>query len=78
MADKKQESPWTVSKFHFSVTFEGIGEIAFQEITGLDTQHDVIEYRAGSSKIFSTVRMPGLKKATLPSRKVYLRTMKNS
>ncbi|MEM9261884.1 MAG: phage tail protein, partial [Bacteroidota bacterium] len=60
----KQEAPWPIPKFHFKVTFEGLGEIAFQEVTGLDTQYDVIEYRAGNSISFSTVKMPGLRKST--------------
>lgn len=64
MAGEKQEAPWPVPKFHFMVEFTGLGEIAFQEVTGLDTEYDVIEYRAGSSKTFSTVKMPGLKKAS--------------
>ncbi len=64
MAGDKQEAPWPVPKFHFSVKIGDVGEVAFQEVTGLDTQYDVIEYRAGSSIEFSTVKMPGLKKAT--------------
>lgn len=64
MAGEKQEAPWPVPKFHFKVTIGNIGEIAFQEVSGLDTQYDVIEYRAGNSVEFSTVKMPGLKKAT--------------
>jgi hypothetical protein len=52
--------------FHFKVTFVGKGAIAFQEVSGLDTEHDVIEYRAGNSPEFSTVRMPGLKKHSDP------------
>jgi phage tail-like protein len=40
----------------------GSDEIAFQEVSGLDMEAQVIEYRAGNSKTFSTVKMPGLKK----------------
>ena len=39
-----------------------MGEVAFQEVSGLDTEYDIIEYRAGNSVDFSTVRMTGLKK----------------
>jgi phage tail-like protein len=35
---------------------------AFQEVSGLDTEAQVIEYRAGNSKVFSTIKMPGLMK----------------
>ena len=64
MAGEKQESPWPVPKFHFKVTIGDKGEIAFQEVSGLDSEYDVIEYRAGNSVDFSTVRMPGLRKGT--------------
>jgi phage tail-like protein len=64
MAGEKQENPWPVPAFHFKVTIGGIGEIAFQEVSGLDTEHDVIEYRAGNSVNFTTIKMPGLKKAS--------------
>ena len=64
MAGEAQGAPWPVPKFHFKVTFGGKGVIAFQEVSGLDTEYDVIEYRAGDSPEFSTVKMPGLKKAS--------------
>jgi phage tail-like protein len=62
MAGDKQEAPWPVPKFFFSVTFEDGGEIAFQEVSGLDTEYEPIEYRDGNSVSFSTVKMPGLRK----------------
>jgi phage tail-like protein len=34
----------------------------FQEVSGLDTETQIIEYRAGNSKQFSTIKMPGIKK----------------
>ncbi|MBL7806943.1 MAG: phage tail protein [Saprospiraceae bacterium] len=60
MAGEKQESPWPVPAFQFKVTFGSLGEIAFQEVSGLDTEYDVIEYRGGNSIDFS----PGLKKTS--------------
>lgn len=62
MAGENQDAPWPVPRFHFKVTFGNIGEVLFQEVSGLDTEYDIIEYRAGNSVDFSTVRMPGLKK----------------
>lgn len=62
MAGEKQGAPWPIPMFHFKVTIGGKGEVAFQEVSGLDTEYDIIEYRAGNSVDFSTVRMPGLKK----------------
>lgn len=64
MAGEKQEAPWPVPKFHFRVTIGDKGEIAFQEVSGLDTEYDRIEYQAGNSAAFSTVKMPGLRKAS--------------
>ncbi len=64
MAGEKQEAPWPVPKFYFNVTLGDKGEIAFQEVSGLDTEHELIEYRAGNSKEFSTVKMPGMRKAS--------------
>lgn len=64
MADdgsKQVVSVWPLPKFHFEVKF-GSGVVLFQEVSGLDAEAEVIEYRAGSSKEFSTVKMPGLKK----------------
>lgn len=62
MAGEKQDSPWPVPKFHFKATFGDLGEASFQEVSGLDAEYDVIEYRAGNSIDFSTVKMPGLRK----------------
>jgi phage tail-like protein len=64
MAGEKQENPWPVPKFQFRVSFEDLGEIAFQNVSGLDTEYDLIEYRAGNSADFSTVKMPGLRKGS--------------
>lgn len=64
MAGEKQENPWPVPKFHFKATFGDKGEIAFQEVSGLDTEYDIIEYRKGESVDFPTVKMPGLRKGS--------------
>ena len=36
--------------------------MSFQEVSGLDIQSEEIKYRAGDSKQFSVIKMPGLKK----------------
>ncbi|PHI19929.1 phage tail protein [Lewinellaceae bacterium SD302] len=64
MAGEAQSNPWPVPKFHFKVTIGDLGEIAFQEVSGLDTELDVIEYRAGNSVDFSSVSMPGIRKGS--------------
>ncbi|MEM1358755.1 MAG: phage tail protein [Bacteroidota bacterium] len=64
MAGENQDPPWPVPKFHFKATFGDKGEIAFQEVSGLDTEYDVIEYRIEEVMDFSTVKMPGLHKGS--------------
>lgn len=56
-----ENTTWPLPKFYFSVT--GIpGNPVFQEVTGLESEAQVIEYRAGNSSIFSSIKMPGLQK----------------
>ncbi len=63
MAGDKQETPWPLPKFQFSVDFGDIqSDIGFQEVSGLDTETQIIEYRDGNSKQYSTVKMPGIAK----------------
>ncbi|MFD2934925.1 phage tail protein [Spirosoma flavum] len=62
MAGDKQDNVWPLPKFFFKVTLGDQGEIPFQEVTGLDSETQVIEYRAGNSKVFSTIKMPGIAK----------------
>ncbi|MES2328695.1 MAG: phage tail protein [Bacteroidota bacterium] len=52
---------WPLVKFQFSVKI-GSDELFFQEVTGLNSETQVIEYRAGNSQAYSTVKMPGIKK----------------
>lgn len=54
---------WPLAKFYFQVDGlgGGVGNY-FSEVSGLDTETQVIEYRHGNSKTFSPIRMPGLKK----------------
>ena len=66
MADdgSQENAIWPVPKFYFSIQFESQdGPVSFQEISGLDTESQVIEYRHGDSKQFSTINMPGLTKS---------------
>ena len=48
--------------FYFKVEIEGLGEIAFKEVSGLNLEAQMIEYRHGNSPEFSTIKMPGIKK----------------
>jgi phage tail-like protein len=59
-----QEGHWPVPKFYFKVNIGNKGDIAFQEVSGMDTEDDPIEYRAGNSLQFSMANMPGVRKAS--------------
>ncbi len=61
MAGNEQGAIWPMPKFYFKVTW-GDEEIAFQEVSGLDIQSEEIKYRHGNSKVFSVIKMPGMKK----------------
>jgi len=61
MAGEAQDSVWPLPKFYFQVKI-GDTEVAFQEVSGLDIEAQIIEYRHGNSKEFSTIKMPGIKK----------------
>ncbi len=58
MADH-QEYP--LPRYHYQVDWGG-KKISFTELTGMDQQIDVIEYRHSDSKDFSKIKMPGLRK----------------
>lgn len=66
----QSETVWPMPKFHFEVKWDGGAGAdasmvaAFQEVSGLDTEAQPIEYRAGNSKVFSTIKMPGLVKTS--------------
>jgi len=47
--------------FHFLVKFGG-AEVSFSEASGLTMENQVIEYRAGENKVYSTLKMPGIPK----------------
>lgn len=52
---------WPLVKFSFQVKWDD-AELIFQEVTGLSSETQVIEYRGGSNPLYSTVKMPGIKK----------------
>lgn len=58
-----QDNVWPLPKFYFTVKFGSQDNtISFQEISGLETETQQIEYRHGDSKTFSTIKMPGIAK----------------
>jgi len=58
---KQSAATWPLVKFSFQVKWDDL-EFVFQEVTGLSSETQVIEYRGGNSKVYSTVKMPGIKK----------------
>lgn len=65
MADdgSAQGATWPMPKFRFEVDLgtelKGVG---FQEVSGMDVENQVIEYRKSNSPLFSVEKMPGLVK----------------
>jgi len=65
MADdgSKQGATWPMPKFRFEVDLDdNLRGISFQEVSGLDKDSQVIEYRNTNSPHFSTIKMPGIAK----------------
>lgn len=59
----QDDNIWPVPKFYFTVNLGSQDStISFQEVSGLDTESQPIEYRHGDSKQFSTIKMPGIAK----------------
>lgn len=52
---------YPLPKFHFSVEWGGTN-LSFTEVTGLNVQTEVIEYRAGASPEYHKIKMPGMQK----------------
>ena len=50
--------------FHFKVTIGAKDALdgAFQEVSGLNSETQVIEYRHSTSPNYSTIKMPGIRK----------------
>jgi phage tail-like protein len=64
MADdgsKQSGNVWPLPLFYFKVNW-GAEVMMFQEMSGLEAEAQPIEYRAGEGPVFSTIRMPGIKK----------------
>lgn len=53
---------WPLPEFYFKVSISDVGDMSFKEVSGLDIEYDVIEYRTGDDRAFTKVKMPGLVK----------------
>lgn len=60
MAGEAQDNVWPLPKFYFTVTLGDDTSVSFQEVDGLESETQVIEYRHGNSPVFSPIKMPGL------------------
>ncbi|MFK8006925.1 MAG: phage tail protein [Saprospiraceae bacterium] len=58
----KQGAPWPLPKFKFSVDWGSQKNIAFQEVSGMEVESQIIEYRGSNSPEYATVKMPGIVK----------------
>jgi phage tail-like protein len=54
-------SNYPLPKFHYKVEWGG-NEIGFTEVSGLDVETEVIEFRHGLSPEYSKQKMPGMQK----------------
>jgi phage tail-like protein len=52
---------YPIPKFHFAVDWSGT-RIGFTEVSGLDVETEVIEYREGNSPEYHKIKMPGMQK----------------
>ncbi|MFK8015043.1 MAG: phage tail protein [Gammaproteobacteria bacterium] len=52
---------YPLTSFHFQVEWAG-ARLGFTEVSGLDVEHDIIEYREGNSPSYTALKMPGLPK----------------
>ncbi len=65
MADdgSKEGATWPMPKFRFEVDLgTELKGVAFQEVSGMDKEVQIIEYRHSNSALFSTIKMPGIAK----------------
>ena len=58
----EQDQFWPLPKFYFSVDIGDMTDLPFQEVSGLEVETEMIEYRHGNSPNHSKIKMPGLLK----------------
>ena len=52
---------YPLPRFHYQVDWGGV-KMNFTEVTGMDQQVEVIEYRHSDSRDFNKIKMPGMRK----------------
>lgn len=63
-AQSESTQAWPLPSFYFSVTAGDQQIISCSEVSGLDAEFEEITYRAGDSKSFTKLKMPGLRKSS--------------
>jgi phage tail-like protein len=58
-ANSNNNSTYPLVAFHFTVDFKG-SKMSFSEVSGLNHDVKVVEYRHGDSPEFTSIKMPGL------------------
>lgn len=53
---------YPLPKFHFQVQWGDGAKIGFTEITGLEVETEIIEYRDGAMREYSSLKQPGRQK----------------
>jgi len=51
---------WPLAKFFFRVTIDGLPELGFQTVEGLESEVSVMEYRPGNTQFLFKAKRPGL------------------
>jgi phage tail-like protein len=58
MPPKAREHPYT--RFNFRVEIDGLPTASFAEVTGLESETAVVEYRTGDARQNASLKLPGL------------------
>ena len=62
-AQSASTQAWPLPSFYFKISVSNVGDLSCSEVSGLETEYDMSEYRAGDSPVFTKQKMPGLRKA---------------
>jgi phage tail-like protein len=61
--ENAEGATWPLPKFRFEVDLgDELKGILFQEVSGMDVENQIIEYRNSNTPLFSTEKMPGIVK----------------
>lgn len=63
MADKSKDTNTSpLHQFHFNAEISNLGKLRCKEVSGLDTEFEVIEYRTDNTPTIPHIDMPSLQK----------------